>query len=175
MPAPSKFNKCEQAILRALRGGSTRTDAAQAVGIDRHTLTKWIQDNAPFSAAVTRAEAECANRMAASIHDAARKHLVRRVKRITLPNGTVETETVETREFDWRAAESWLKRRRPDEWSENVDVSHRGEVGHEHHGNVNLSNLSTDELLALRDMAERAARPAEPEPGAGETGGDEPT
>ena len=50
--------------------------------------------------ALTRAEGACAARMAARLHQEA------------------------TREGgDWRAAEAWLKRRRREEWGENVSVS----------------------------------------------------
>ncbi len=32
------------------------------------------------------------------------------------------TKTVRRTEFDWRAAESWLKRRRRPEWGDNVNI-----------------------------------------------------
>jgi hypothetical protein len=65
-----------------------------------------------------------------------------RTVRETRPNGTVietndyvectETTTVERsgEEFDWKAAESWLKRRRPADWRENIDVTSDGKALH---------------------------------------------
>lgn len=42
----------------------------------------------------------------------------------------VETTTVTTRmEFDWRAAETLLKRRMLDVWGDNAKIEHRGDVG----------------------------------------------
>jgi hypothetical protein len=88
----------EQVIIERIRTGSTIKDACTAAGISDQTYLNWTHDSLDFLESVTRAEAECAAEMAASIHQAA------------------------TVQKDWRAAESWLKRRRRNEWGDNVAV-----------------------------------------------------
>jgi hypothetical protein len=82
------------AIIAHVRAGSTLTDAAQSCEIDRVTLWAWRNDDATFSNSLMAAEAECANDMAACIAKAA--------------------------PTDWKAAESWLKRRRREDWGDRV-------------------------------------------------------
>lgn len=89
----------EKRILDALRVGATQRDAAAAAGIDETTLWRWKEAFADFAESVTRAEGACAARMAARIYQEATKD-----------------------DGDWRASESWLKRRRRDEWGDNVSV-----------------------------------------------------
>ena len=89
----------EKAIFDALRLGATQKDAAAAAGIGENTLCEWRRNFQDFRDALTRAEGECAARMAARIHQEATKE-----------GG------------DWRAALEWLKRRRREEWGDNVCV-----------------------------------------------------
>ena len=67
MARPTKMNpRIRQAICEALRCGNTRQAAAEAAGVGRDTLRRWIrrgeQDNEgafkAFYGALTRAEAE---------------------------------------------------------------------------------------------------------------------
>ena len=99
-----------------------------------------------FFESVTRAEAECEVQNVAILKKAAagwdtrttrtKTHTVKEVttdssgKPIPGPNGeplqtvTTQTETVVTegREFDWRAALEWLKRRRRMDWGDSLDL-----------------------------------------------------
>lgn len=95
----------EKRILDALRVGATQKDAAAAAGIGENTLDEWKRNFQDFRDAVTRAEGACAARMAARIYQEA-----------TASEG------------DWRAAESWLKRRRRNEWGDNVSVDTDREI-----------------------------------------------
>jgi transposase-like protein len=149
---PTKFDERRaQAIIRALRMGATRKDAAEAAGIHYDTFLEWVKAGqdatrknrfSEFSEAVTCAEALVATQHAATLEKAAGGYPVEkrtvtktveiRNKKTTSSDGTVVeepvpievvTEKVETyEEFDWRAAESWLKRRRKDEWGDNTSV-----------------------------------------------------
>lgn len=92
----------EKRILDALRVGATQKDACAAAGISDQTFLNWTRDSVDFLDAVMRAEAACAAVMAATIYEAAIK------------------------QKDWRAAESWLKRRRKDEWSERQEMTGSG-------------------------------------------------
>ncbi len=105
MARPSKYNEqISKAICDRLQTGSTRTAAAEAVEIDSKTFARWMKSNVLFCRAVTRAEAEAECRMAALLMNAA-------------VNG------------EWRAAESWLKRRRRAEWGDTQEVEISGTGG----------------------------------------------
>lgn len=86
-------------IIGFLRMGVTQKDAAAASGMSHETFYAWRNDDSDFSEAVLEAEAECAAKAAARFTKAA-------------------TES----EGDWKAAESWLKRRRPDEWGDQLSI-----------------------------------------------------
>ena len=101
MPRPTKYDAARAAtICRSLEIGCTRKASAEAACISFDTFSNWMKSNPVFSALVTRAEAQAENAMVACLQTAA----------IT----------------DWRAAESWLKRRSRDEWGDNEKVTHGG-------------------------------------------------
>ena len=79
--------------------------AAESLGIGYETFRRWMSDYEEFWGAVTRAEAEAEAMFTAVIAKAAR--------------GT------DKEPGDWRAAESWLKRRRRVEWGDNI--THRAD------------------------------------------------
>jgi transposase len=92
MARPSKRTpQVEEAIIRALKAGSTRVAAAEYVGIDRTQLWRWMAQSATFRNAIMRAEAEAEVSCVGVIKKAAN-------------------------EGDWHAALAWLERRRYDEW-----------------------------------------------------------
>lgn len=88
----------EEAILVALRAGSTRSAAAEYVGVSRVQLWRWMQSDATFRNAAARAEAEVE----------------------VFYTGILRKAAVD----DWRAAFAWLERRRVDDWGrkDRVDV-----------------------------------------------------
>ena len=81
--------------------GATAKDAAAVAGLSEATFYAWKASDPEFSESITRAENECAARLAAKLAVAA--------------------------DADWRAAESWLKRRRSDDWGDRqtVDIDSR--------------------------------------------------
>jgi hypothetical protein len=85
-------------ILAALRNGNTRKASAECAGIHEDTFHLWIRNNSDFSDAVAQAESEAEAMHVGVIAQAAQKG-------------------------DWRASESWLKRRRAKDWSEAVVVA----------------------------------------------------
>lgn len=93
--------KLEAAVLRALRGGATRTAAAEHVGIHRDRLWRWTVADPAFRDAVTRAEAEAEIAYTKIMRDAATA--------------------------DWRAAFAWLERRRHQDYGriDRVEVTIR--------------------------------------------------
>ncbi len=88
----------EGALFLALREGCTRRAACAAAGISHDTLYAWINEFPDFSDAVTRAEYQAEVGFTRVIQKAAT-------------------------EGDWKAAESWLKRRRKDDWSERTETT----------------------------------------------------
>jgi transposase-like protein len=48
----------QQCVVNALAAGSTLTDAAEAYGVHRVTVYRWMKTYKPFSAALHRARAE---------------------------------------------------------------------------------------------------------------------
>lgn len=93
----------QDAIVLSLKAGATRRDAACAAGITYKTLLNWekrgdakdAEENDPdfflFFHAIKKAEAECANAMAAVVQKAATKQ--------------------------WQAAAWWLERRRREDYA----------------------------------------------------------
>lgn len=101
-------------ICEALKAGNTRRASALFGGVSESTFYRWMQEGEAatrgakreFWEAVTHAEAVCEVGYVAVI----KKHSA----------------------DDWRAAIEWLKRRRPEDWSETMrqDITSKGkEVG----------------------------------------------
>lgn len=94
MSRPSKYTtERVTAILSDLRNGCTRTAAAECNGIQRETLYDWMERYPTFLTQVQMAESDAERAMTDIVRNAA--------------SGG-----------DWKAALEWLKRRRPDDWSE---------------------------------------------------------
>lgn len=109
MARPSALtDEISKQICDSLRIGATYKAASESVGIDYTTFNNWIKRGATeekgkyfkFFKAVRRAEASCFRNMAATIAKAAA-------------------------DGDWRAAETFLKRRDPENWGDRskVDLS----------------------------------------------------
>jgi hypothetical protein len=168
---PTKYSsERTRAICKALKEGCTRLAAAESVGVSYETLRAWMTNFLDFSVAVTRAEAECEVQYAAIVKMAATgvdqvsttttTRTVFKTRTITNPDGTVIEEPValsevttartETREFDWRAALEWLKRRRRAEWGDSLDLR-------------KLDDATILQLLALEEGSE-PERPADFDP-----------
>jgi hypothetical protein len=130
---PTKYTpERVKAITDALVSGSTRTAACGNGDITLETLADWMSRYPEFSVTVTRAEAKAELRFTNTLAAAAA--------------GTDEVPG------DWRAAESWLKRRRRDDWGDTVKSEISGPSGEAirvRHEMANLKELSDDELLRL--------------------------
>ncbi len=97
MARRSKYSRARgDAICAALKGGNTRRTASIRAGIHPSQFYRWLDAHASFREAVEQAEAEC---------EAA----------------CVAVMLIAAKGGDWRAALEWLKRRRPQEWSERIE------------------------------------------------------
>ena len=122
MARPTKFSKERaQRIVDALKTGNTRRASAAYGGISEDTLARWIESNAGFAEQVELAEAECEVAMAAIIRKAALGQTVKKTKTTKTAEATI-TVVEEVFEYDWRAAETWLKRRKRADWGDSIDV-----------------------------------------------------
>lgn len=142
----------QEAVLAYIRTGGAQSSACSAAGVNPQTLSAWLIRGTPealeFKVKIDMAVAECEQRMVLAIQKAARGHQTKTTKTITRdvtrirkerrPDGTViempmmfrekTVEVIEGFEMDWRAAESWLERRRPGEWKRREEVT--GEIVH---------------------------------------------
>lgn len=84
-------------ILDLLRAGNTRLCAAQASGISKQSFYTYQERDAAFAFEVIQAESE-----------AEAGHVIVLAKAASAG--------------DWRASESWLKRRRRDDWGDYVVI-----------------------------------------------------
>ena len=88
----------QEEIVSALKMGNTRQASFGYVGVAKSSFYRWIDDNGTFRDAVTRAEASAEVSHVGILAQAA-------------AGG------------DWRASLEWLKRRKRDEWGDNIAVS----------------------------------------------------
>ena len=89
MGRPSKATEARtEALLVAIRAGSTREAAATHAGINRSTFSRWMASNAGFRAQVEKAEADVEVRCVAGI--------------------------IKWGEEDWHSYAWWLSHRRPE-------------------------------------------------------------
>ena len=105
MARPTKRSpEREQAILNALRLGNTRRNSAAYAEISDDTLARWMDADAEFRGAVTKAEADAEARFLGQIAKAA-------------ADGT------------WTAAAWWLERRRHEDYRKRDGVELTGRDG----------------------------------------------
>lgn len=145
-------------IIACLRNGNTRLVAARWTGITDATLSSWVNNGLPLNAAmehseflqrVNVAESEAEMEMVSALRKAANGFTVRKscIKSRTvfknrvevMPNGVRVIEPIALQEitkeeseetvFDYRAAVEYLKRRKPDSWSDRNKVELTGADG----------------------------------------------
>ncbi len=111
MPRPTKLTpEVHAAIVEMILHGSTKKDAAEAAGVHYDTFNNWMLSGQAakkgiyfeFFEAIRRAEAQCSVNYDRVIQTAAAKG-------------------------DWKAALEWKRRRRREDWGDNVDVTTGGE------------------------------------------------
>ena len=98
MARPTKYNQgVASRICDGLKRGLTRQACCALGGITDETFSNWLKRNLDFLDLVTQAEAEAERVFTESIYNAAN-------------------------EGDWKAGLEWLKRRRRDEYGDNVAI-----------------------------------------------------
>jgi hypothetical protein len=109
--AQSKFSlEIQRAIVESLRGGNYLEPSAEAAGVSRQTVLEWIRRGEG------RDDRSCEPEFEAFA-------LAVRQARAEAERNAVRALTAAMPE-DWRAAEAWLKRARPDRWTDRQQVQH---------------------------------------------------
>ncbi len=124
-------------LLEAALEGASYRDAAEYAGISEDTLRVWRQENEAFAAEFRQAEG-------------------------TAAISRCRTLKKSSDEGDWRAALSWLERRRAADWSPKQIIEATGKDGgpirHEHGFTLDIERCTAEELevierAMLRQMA----------------------
>lgn len=157
MPRPTKFS-LERAnlIIEGLSQGLTRAAAAALADLDESTLSRWISSKSSFASDCEVAEAKAEARFSKVIFDAATPHAVKERKISQKADGSTETVETTKLEFDWRAAESWLKRRRKKDWSERTELT--GADGRDLYDH--LSDAQLEQFIAEAEAGETPQIPS---------------
>lgn len=118
-------------IVKLLEDGNTDTDTCALVGISKETFYNWLEAKSEFVDVVTRARGIARQRAVeayrAAMQDSQTKsaktteftetRLNKKGEPYTYKRTTIEKSVTENAP-DWRAAESYLKRRDPENWAE---------------------------------------------------------
>ena len=152
-------------LLACLADGNVRLTAVKASGIIPDTFYKWLEASPAFAALVEEAEASALSDCVGIVKKAASPHKVTKRKTVTKDGAVISDEVQETREYDWRAAAWLLERKDPANWKERKEID--------------LSNLTNEQLLALWESATPENGDAAPGPvsdgGAAEPAGPSPS
>lgn len=106
-------------------GGKNRTQIAEALGINRTTLYRWMERHKSLSNAIKHGMLLATDLVEEALHKAACGYRYRE-DRLT-PIGTVESVELE-RAPDTAAAKFLLKNRRPEDWQDKQQVDHSGAI-----------------------------------------------
>lgn len=140
MARPTKYTPARAAkIIEGLKAGMTRTAAAGLVDVSVDSIEHWTKRFASFAAEVEAAEGLAEARYTQVLAKWAFGHPEKHEREVVKPQlikftddkgrrqervEYVTERTTETHQVsDWRAAESWLKRRHKTEWTERNEVS----------------------------------------------------
>jgi hypothetical protein len=133
MARPSKLTPEVRAkLLEATRAGASLSDAAAYAGVSTDSFARYRERDPELAAAFAEAEAEVVLTCVRCIRGAAEAG-------------------------DWRAALTWLERRRPEEWSARPKLELSGKNGGPIQTSraIDYASMSTQDLLALRAILRR--------------------
>lgn len=128
------------------RDGLTMEQIAHNIGITKPTLYKWQERDSNFLNAL-KVSRDAADREVenALFKNAIGFHYIE--QQVTDTGAVVDVEKYS--KPNTTAQIFWLKNRKPEKWRDKRDIEHEGTMNQ----NINMSNLSEDELRKLASMA----------------------
>lgn len=145
-----------EAVLALVDDGKSLRQACKEVDFERKTFEKWIAADPDLSSQYERARANRADKLFEEILAIADTVQIGTVE--TIKEWGVEVKTadmIEHRRLQIDARKWMLGKMAPKKYGEKVELEHSGEI--RSNDSVDLTKLSTDELIALRALRAKAA------------------
>lgn len=119
-------------VRKLIDAGHTEEWIISFLGLSRHDWDIIIGNDPEFAEALERWKLKADERVEASLYERATGYSHPDTHISAYQGEVIETPTIKHYPPDTQAAMFWLKNRRPDRWSDKVDVAVRGQVEHKH-------------------------------------------
>lgn len=132
--APTLYNPEEhpKAARAMAANGKTHADMAETFGVERHTVSDWINRHPEFAAAIDLGKQDATAAVERALFQRATGYSHPAVKILAVSGGQGMGSSVEQIPYtehyppDTEAAKFWLKNRRPAEWKDKQEIEHGG-------------------------------------------------
>lgn len=137
------------AFLLALKRSGSLNAAAGAVNVPE-SVVRYHRDNNPEFADEIQQSLAALNE---ELMNVVREHAVKGMVVRTIRNDHGEV-VVQERRYSERLLLAWLKRQESGSWADRVQVDQtvKGKVEHEHHGRIEVEQLTPDQRRKARDF-----------------------
>jgi transcriptional regulator with XRE-family HTH domain len=133
---PSVYHPEEHPLLarRMTAEGKTLADIAEAIGINRSTITEWRETHPIFSAAIKLGREDATDRVERALIERATGYTYPSEKIVVVSGGQGMGSSVERVKItehcppDTAAAKFYLSNRRPEDWKEKSEVEITGDL-----------------------------------------------
>lgn len=153
-PPDTKAEVIEQ-ILSLVDDGKSLRQACKEIDFPRKTFEGWLEADEELSAQYARARENRAEKIFEEILTIADRPAP------TTDSGATDSGDVQHRRLQIDARRWMLGKMSPKKYGDKIDLEHSGSV--KTYSDFDLSKLSTEELVNLRRMREKAATDAPPE------------
>ena len=153
-PPDTKAEVIEQ-ILSLVDDGKSLRQACKEIDFPRKTFEGWLEADEELSAQYARARENRAEKIFEEILTIADRPAP------TTDSGATDSGDVQHRRLQIDARKWMLGKMSPKKYGDKIDLEHSGSV--KTYSDFDLSKLSTEELVNLRRMREKAATDAPPE------------
>ena len=153
-PPDTRAEVIEQ-ILALVDDGKSLRQACKEIDFPRKTFEGWLEADEELSAQYARARENRAEKIFEEILTIADRPAP------TTDSGATDSGDVQHRRLQIDARKWMLGKMSPKKYGDKIDLEHSGSV--KTYSDFDLSKLSTEELVNLRRMREKAATDAPPE------------
>ena len=153
-PPDTRAEVIEQ-ILALVDDGKSLRQACKEIDFPRKTFEGWLEADEELSAQYARARENRAEKIFEEILTIADRPAP------TTDSGATDSGDVQHRRLQIDARRWMLGKMSPKKYGDKIDLEHSGSV--KTYSDFDLSKLSTEELVNLRRMREKAATDAPPE------------